>query len=176
MDNNTFGVLGTGEERTLEDMKLQDDFNCQRATNLLYPPGDGIGVIGSNNEQRSETDTTLQKDYGCVREGYRMSQTVEMLEPRSSYDMNMLKQFNVGCGESYNSLQARRIARDRRENYGVPLFIPRRAMACAGGCGCQGGCGCPNCPYRVRENYCGIGLENGHPYNTSSSVRYLPLR
>jgi hypothetical protein len=174
MDNNTFGVLGTGEERTLEDMKLQDVFNCQRATNLLYPPGDGIGVIGSNNEQRSETDTTLQKDYGCVREGYRMPETVQMLEPRSSYDMNMLKQFNVGCGESYDTLQGRRIARDRRESY-IPVKPVVRSFVCKG-CGCQGGCGCPNCPYRVRENYGAVGLTDGHPYNTSSRVRYLPLR
>lgn len=175
MDNNTFGVLGTGEERTDTDMKLQEVFNCKRSSNILYPSGDGIGVIGSNNEQRSETDTTLQKDYGCVREGYRMPVVVQMLEPRTVYDMNMLKQFNVGCGESYDSLQAKRIARDRRESY-CPMMMRTHAMACSGGCGCQGGCGCPNCPYRVRENYGAVGLTDGHPYNTSSSVRYLPLR
>lgn len=152
MDNNTFGVLGSREERTNEDMKLQQVFSCQRATNLLYPEGDGIGVIGSNNEQRSETDAVLQKDYGCVREGYRMP---EMLEPRSSYDMNMLKQFNVGCVEMYHS-----------------LFMPVQCK----GCGCQGSCRCPNCAYRVRENYGSVGLTDGHPYNTSSRVRYLPLR
>lgn len=152
MDNNTFGVLGTGEERTNEDMKLQQVFSCQRATNVVYPVGDVIGVIGSNNEQRSETDAILQKDYGCVREGYRMP---EMLEPRSSYDIGMLKQFNVGCEEMYNSFGRSRVV----------------SIQCKG-CGCQGRCGCPNCPYRVRENYGAVG----NPYNTSSSVRYLPLR
>lgn len=125
----------------------------------------GFGVMGSAIEERTKEDSLLQKDFGCVREGYTSG---EMLEPRTAYDMNMLKQFNH-CGESYNSLQARRLA---RENY-CPMMM---RQPCPGRCGCMGGCGCPNCPYRVRENYGGVGLSNGNPYNTSSNVRYLPLR
>lgn len=128
----------------------------------------GIGVMGSANEERSVEDNLLQSDFGCVREGYVSG---EMIEPRTEYDMIMLRQFGGGCNESYDSLQAKRKARERRENY-CPMSM---RQACPGRCGCMGGCGCANCPYRVRENY-GIGLSNGNPYNTSSNVRYLPLR
>lgn len=167
MDNNTFGVLGTEEARTQYDITLQQDFNCQRVSlSPQYKSGDGIGVIGSNIDERTDSDRQLQRDYGCVKEGYRQIDTVQMIEPRTEYDMQMLRQFG-GCGEGYNSLQARKLSMQRREN-----FCPM-ARSCRGGCGCMGKCRCPRCSYR--EDF-GVGLTNGQQYNTSSNVKYLPLR
>lgn len=132
----------------------------------------GIGVLGTNLEPRSKKDNQLIADFSCSRENFTLKPvegvTGEMIYPRSSKDISMLKKYNTcPCKEQFQykggkyDQQAKKL-----ENY---CLCGRDCPGCPMCKGCKN---CPNCT--CRESYCNVKHHN--PYNNSGNISYVPLK
>jgi len=148
MNNSTIGVISTPDGRSKRDLELQQAFSCKRPNqNIPNVAADSLGVLGFAMEERSGRDKQMLSNFSCSsRENY----SPEMIYPRSVRDMQMLHDFNPGaCQENFQF---------QGNHYGQRAKIARR------------------------EDYCGssnpspIAQLNFNPYNSSSSIKYVPLQ
>lgn len=179
--NKTIGVLGISEERSMKDVILQKEFNCARNNERIrHVDGGSIGVIGVNYDERSSADKKLQNEFSCSRENYCSGSggnNMQMIEPRSSKDRMMLREFNPGaCQEQFQYRSGHYNQKDKIASRNKESFYCK----CQGNCGCGNNCNCgSNCPGGcggAKESFpSGFATLNANPYNTSSNVKYVPL-
>jgi hypothetical protein len=161
MDSNTIGVISTPDGRSSRDLQMMQNFSCTRPNQRgSQVNGSGTVVLGSTMEERSSRDKQMLAQFSCSRENYVGPDG--MIYPRSSKDEAMLKEFNAcPCKEPYT-----------------------KTCSCTNcGCGCMSGrpCKCRGNCSAFSENYCGPPANNPfsqlnfNPYNSSSSITYVPV-
>ena len=202
MDSNTIGVISTPDGRSSRDLQMMQNFSCKRpGQNGARVIGDGTVVLGSDIEERSSRDKQMLSTFSCSRESYVGPDG--MIYPRSEKDQAMLKEFNAcPCKEQFQYHSGHYYQKDKL--YDRNRRDKARESYCGCGCGgnCGGNCGCgPSCPScsGTKEDYCGcaggsggnfntasscgpncqgnnpIARLNFNPYNSSSSITYVPL-
>lgn len=168
MDYSTIGVISTPDGRSQRDLEMLKAFSCKRQPrDIPKVVGDGIGILGSDIEERSIRDKQMAVNFSCSsRENY----SDQMIYPRSEKDMAMLREFNGPCQEKL-----------AKQNFANESYCRGCPCGCNGGRNCQ--CRCKNCPYchSSVENYCGSSMPeiqrlNYNPYNSSSNIKYVSLQ